>query len=500
MRRLALALLVALAPALAQAEQPIAFIAPTAPLTASDNRIVNTFWVNAYIGSALPLAAGSIWIGNGSNIAVPRTPSGDWTISQTGVATLASTITAGGPTGSATAAPIITYDAKGRLTAVSSATVTPAVTSITGLGTGIAAWLATPSSANLRAALTDETGTGAAYFQGGDLGTPSAGVLTNATGLPLTTGTTSVLPETKGGTNQSTYTTGDLLYASAANTLSKLADVATGNALISGGVTTAPSWGKITPSHISGVWPVANGGTNASSASGTALDNITGFSSTGLLVRTGSGTYAFRTLTGTAAEITVTNGDGVSGAPTLSLPSALTFTGKTITGGTYSSPTLTTPALGSPSSVGTMPAFTLGGTVSGGANQINNVVIGASNPLAGTFTTVAATSAISSAWNFDGSSSTITVANGSNAVLPAGAGLITLTDTSATGQSAVYLASGNAVVLVATTGTSWVTPTTTPAAGKFTVQWDGASAYRIYNNQGSSITFTGALLRSRSSN
>ena len=31
-----------------------------------------------------------------------------------------------------------------------------------------------------------------------------------------------VLPESKGGTNQSTYTTGDLLYASAANTLSKL--------------------------------------------------------------------------------------------------------------------------------------------------------------------------------------------------------------------------------------------------------------------------------------
>jgi hypothetical protein len=40
---------------------------------------------------------------------------------------------------------------------------------------------------------------------------------------------------------------------------------------------------------------VAYGGTNATSASGTALDNITGFSSTGLLARTGAGTYAFRT-------------------------------------------------------------------------------------------------------------------------------------------------------------------------------------------------------------
>lgn len=47
-------------------------------------------------------------------------------------------------------------------------------------------------------------------------------------------------------------------------------------------------------------------------------------------------------------------------------------------------------ALGSPSSAGTIPAFTLGGTVSGGGNQINNVIIGSSTPLAGSFTTISA--------------------------------------------------------------------------------------------------------------
>jgi hypothetical protein len=47
-------------------------------------------------------------------------------------------ITAGGPTGSATVAPVITYNAAGQLTAVSSATITPAVGSITGLGTNVA--------------------------------------------------------------------------------------------------------------------------------------------------------------------------------------------------------------------------------------------------------------------------------------------------------------------------------------------------------------------------
>ena len=70
----------------------------------------------------------------------------------------------------------------------------------------------------------------------------------------------------------------------------------------------------------------------------------------GMLSRTGAGAFAVRTLTGTAAEIAVANGDGASAAPTFSLPSALTFTGKTVTGGTFASPTLTTPALGTPAS------------------------------------------------------------------------------------------------------------------------------------------------------
>lgn len=55
----------------------------------------------------------------------------------------------------------------------------------------------------------------------------------------------------------------------------------------------------------------------------------------GILVGNGTSALISRVLTGTAAEITVTNGSGVSGAPTISLPTALTFTGKTVTGGTF---------------------------------------------------------------------------------------------------------------------------------------------------------------------
>lgn len=91
-----------------------------------------------------------------------------------------------------------------------------------------------------------------------------------------------VVPATAGGTGQTSYAVGDLLYADTTTTLAKLPDVATGNALISGGVSTAPSWGKIgLTTHVSGVLPVANGGTNASTASITSFNNITGYSASG---------------------------------------------------------------------------------------------------------------------------------------------------------------------------------------------------------------------------
>ncbi|SEB24823.1 hypothetical protein [Paraburkholderia sartisoli] len=71
----------------------------------------------------------------------------------------------------------------------------------------------------------------------------------------------------------------------------------TGQAIVSTGASSPPAWGNVSIATLTGILPVANGGTNASSASGTALDNISGFAGTGFLTRTGAGAYAFQSAT-----------------------------------------------------------------------------------------------------------------------------------------------------------------------------------------------------------
>ena len=131
-----------------------------------------------------------------------------------------------------------------------------------------------------------------------------------------------------------------------------------------------------------GILPVANGGTGLSSGT-----------SGGVLAYTATGTLASSAALAASALVI---GGGAGAAPSTTTTGTGVVTALGVNTGTAGAFVVNGGALGSPSTAGTMPAFTLGGTVSGGGNQINNVVIGTSTPLAGAFTTLSASAGLTS--------------------------------------------------------------------------------------------------------
>lgn len=101
------------------------------------------------------------------------------------------------------------------------------------------------------------------------------------------------------------------------------------------------------------------------------LTALAALAATGLVARTGAGAYAARAIAGTANEISVADGDGVAGGPIMSLPAAITLTGKTLTGGTFTG-TASISSTGSIATTGTniqvKPAATGGAQIVSGTD------------------------------------------------------------------------------------------------------------------------------------
>jgi len=200
---------------------------------------------------------------------------------------------------------------------LTNATGLPISTGVSGLGTGVATLLATPSSANLAAAITDETGSGALVFATSPtlvtpvLGTPTSGVATNLTGLPLTTGVTGLLPVANGGTATATPS----LVAGTNVTVTGTWPNQTIAA--SGGTGTVTSVAATVPSifSISGS-PITTSGTLAMTYSGTALPVVNGgtgetsYTNGQLLIGNTTGNTLTKATLTAGTGVTITNGSG----------------------------------------------------------------------------------------------------------------------------------------------------------------------------------------------
>jgi hypothetical protein len=240
---------------------------------------------------------------------------------------------------------------------------------IDALGTNIATTLVTNATLVLQSISATQWYIVSNSGSSGGVTTFSAGT-TGFTPNSATSGAVTLagtLNAANGGTGNATYAIGDLLQASATTTLLRLPAVATGNALISGGVTTQSTWGKIgLTTHISGTLAPGNGGTGATAVptngqlligNGTNFAVATLGSGTGISTTPGAGTLTINNtgVTSNVATANQTTVSGATGAVTVGLSSTLIAPGSLqVTTSTQTSATNTISAAGTTQGTGTV--------------------------------------------------------------------------------------------------------------------------------------------------
>jgi hypothetical protein len=276
---------------------------------------------------------------------------------------------------------------------------------------------------------------------------------------------------TFGGTGQTSYAVGDILYANTTTTLAKLADIATGNALISGGVSTAPSWGKIgLATHVSGTLGVANGGTGLTTTPTNGQIDI------------GNGTGFTRAALTAGTAISVTNGAGTITIANTGVTSNVAGTGISVSGAT-GAVTITNTGV-------TSAVAGTGISVSGATGAVTFTNTGATS-IAGTTNQITASAATGA----------ITLSTPTTFTAPGYVAITTgLYESTTTGITAAGATLGTATALTTSfnlvstvaAGTGVSLPAPTLAGWAVTIRNGGANTLNIYPNSATATINGGA--------